>query len=225
MDPHRFDQERKYYQRKVLQTARSEVVDPARWSHNHVFLIFGFTGSGKDTLINAFLEQTKLPFSEFVRTLTRAKRPSETEALSGFFIERDFFDYLKERNRFFYWYRKYDGDEFGYDTLHFIFEITKGHVLMIGGGEANRLPLLMNLERLFNGVSVHTIFINRPKEAIREGLLRRGGEPDQVQKRLEALESQWKEKPEQPMDAFIWNLDKDQALREFTAFIISKLQA
>jgi len=190
------------------------------YSSNHVFIIFGFTGSGKDTVIDGFLKDNKkYPFFKFVRTLTRPKRPSETEVLSGYFIEKELFEHLKERERFFYNYEKYDGDEFGYDTVHFIFLVANGSVIMIGGSEKNADGLIKGMRSVLSDVSITTVFVNRPKETIIEGINARGGDSEQVKKRIKAIEDNWYEKSKYPCDYSIWNVDANQAVGEFQAIV------
>lgn len=118
------EEEKKYYLGKILCTADPK--NPLRFikhKFNHVFILYGFTGCGKDTIINAFLKGNQTyPFVKFIRTMTRPRRPSELDMVDGFFIKKSLFDYLKKHHRFFYSYKRYSGKEFGYDTIHFLLE-------------------------------------------------------------------------------------------------------
>jgi guanylate kinase len=211
----RLQQERRRYLLTLMTSATDDAINTDNYNFNRVFIFFGFTGSGKDTIIDGFLKQnTKYPFSKFVRTLTRGKRPDENEILSGYFIENELFDHLEKRGRFFYYYEKYDGDKFGYDSVHLIFTLSRGNVLMVGGGEKNLMNLIKGIKSVFKNIPITTVFVNRPKEDIIEGIKKRGGDPDQIQKRIKAVEESWY-RDSLFCDHSIWNTDTDKSIRDF----------
>lgn len=217
--------EKKYYINKVL--CASDPKNPQRFLNyrfKHVFIIFGFTGSGKDAIINAFLERNKQhPFAKFVRTMTRDQRPHELDMTDGFFVEKVLFKTLKKNHRFFYDYERYNGTQFGYDTLHLIFELARNNVIMVGGGEKNFEGLIEGIHNIIDLIPVTTIFINRPKADVIASLQNRGGDPARVRERIANIESQWYEKPKKPVDHFIWNTDLEAAVDEFTRIIDTTL--
>jgi guanylate kinase len=211
----RLQQERRRYLLTLMTSVTGGVTDIEKYDFSQVFIFFGFTGSGKDAVIDGFLKQnTKYPFSKFVRTLTRPKRPSEDEILSGYFVEKELFDHLRERGRFFYHYEKYDGDEFGYDAVHLIFTLARGNVIMVGGNEKNLKDLVTGIKSVFDNIPITTVFINRPKEDIIEGIKKRGGDPEQIKKRIEAIEQGWY-KDSLNCDHSIWNTDIDSSVKDF----------
>lgn len=217
------DLQKKYYLGKILCA-----IDPShpdaflKYHFHHVFIVFGFTGSGKDTIINEFLKRSatqkppKPRFIKFFRTMTRSRRPKELDFSDGFFIEKELFDELKRRSRFFYAYKRYSGKEFGYDTLHFIFELTRGHVIMIGGHEKNRDDLVKGIQSLFFNIPITTIFVNRPKAHIIKSLKKRGGKPEDTERRIEYIQKNWYKNPKQPMDYYIWNTNLKKSVQRFT---------
>jgi len=220
MDDKQLQHERRDYLLKLMTSCFGGEKPLQSYADNRVFIIFGFTGSGKDTVIDGFLKNNKkYPFFKFVRTLTRPKRPSEAEVLSGYFIEKELFEHLKERERFFYHYEKFDGDEFGYDTVHFIFLVANGNLIMIGGSEKNADGLIKGMHSVFSDLPITTVFINRPKQTIIEGIKARGGDPEQIKKRIKAIEDNWYEKSKYPCDYSIWNEDMDKAIGEFQAMV------
>ncbi|MBU1935498.1 hypothetical protein KKF04_05570 [Patescibacteria group bacterium] len=215
----RLQKERRRYLLTLMTSVTSGITDIDNYYFNHVFIFFGFTGSGKDTVIDGFLEQnTKYPFSKFVRTMTRPKRSNENEILSGYFVEKELFDHLKERGRFFYYYEKYDGDEFGYDATHLIFTLSRGHVIMVGGNEKNLKGLTSGIRSVFNNIPITTVFINRPKEDIIEGIKKRGGDPEQIQKRIKAIEEGWYQ-DSLFCDHSIWNTDSAKSIKDFQELV------
>lgn len=224
-DLHQLSQERKYYIQKVLHTFDPEsALDLDRYQFNHVFAVFGFTGAGKDALIDGFLAQnTEFPFTKFVRTMTRHKRPDEEVDTGGFFIERELFDYLKGHGRFFYSYEKYGSEEFGYDTLHFIFELTRSNIIMIGGHENNVAALEDGIASIFPEIPLTTIFVNRPKEEIIKSISDRGGEREEIEKRTAFIQKEWYEKPVQPIDYFLWNVTIDDSVQKMKKIIQAEL--
>jgi len=214
------EKQQKYYLEQILLTVCGGKIDLESYRFNRAFIVFGFTGSGKDCLIDHFLAtNTKYPFSKFVRTLTRAGRPGEAPASDGFFVQKEFFDHLKDNHKFFYHYEKFFGDEFGYNIMHLIFTISRGNILMIGGGEANLPGLVEGIHSVFTDLPVTTIFVNRPKEEIIAGIGRRGGDPDEIQKRRDHIEKNWRAKPQHHFDHFIWNSDLKEAQAEFDRII------
>ncbi|MBU1017413.1 hypothetical protein KKA33_00090 [Patescibacteria group bacterium] len=215
---------RRDYLFKLMTSAYAEQeLDVSTYQFNRVFIVFGYTGSGKDAVIDGFLQQNrKYPFSRFVRTLTRPKRPGENEVFSGYFVERELFDHLKDRGRFFYHYEKYDGDEFGYDSVHLIFLISKGNVIMIGGGEQNLPGLMRGIKSVFDNIPVTTVFINRPKEDILAGIRKRGGDPAQIEKRVQFIENEWKDRPLAHFDYFIWAEKLQEGVDTFRRMVEEK---
>jgi len=217
---------RRLYLLKLMTSVSGGEINLDTYKFNHVFIMCGFTGCGKDTVIDGFLAKNKkYPFSKFVRTLTRPKRPGEDELLGGYFIEKDLFDHLKERGRFFFQYEKYDGDQFGYDSLHLIFLLSRGHVIMIGGGEQNLPGLVAGIKSVFSTIPITSIFVNRNKEDIIEGMVKRGGSPEQIKKRTEYIENNWTPKPQQKFDYIIWNENINQSVKEFTEIIEASLNS
>ncbi|PIZ72971.1 hypothetical protein COY07_02540 [Candidatus Peregrinibacteria bacterium CG_4_10_14_0_2_um_filter_43_11] len=217
--------EKKYYINKVL--CASDPDDPRHFLNyrfRHVFLVFGFTGSGKDTVINTFLKENKEhPFVKFVRTMTRDQRPDELEMTDGFFVEKKLFDTLKKNHRFFYDYERYNGTQFGYDAMHFIFQLVHRNIIMAGGGEANFEGLIEGIHNIIDMIPVTTIFINRPKEDIIASLKKRGGDPAQIQGRIDNINAQWYEKPKKQVDHFILNTDLKASVAEFVRIIDATL--
>ena len=214
----RIQKERRIYLFKLMTSSYADQqFDLNNYQFNRVFLVHGFTGSGKDAIIDGFLKQNKkYPISKFVRTLTRSKRPGENEILSGYFVEKELFQHLKDRSRFFYCYEKYDGDEFGYDSIHLIFLLSRGHVIMIGGGEQNMPGLVEGIKSVFQNIHITTVFINRNKDDIIEGMKKRGGDPEQIRKRTESIEKNWTPKPQQKFDCIIWNDVLEDSINEFS---------
>lgn len=224
-DRKRIQKERRIYLFKLMTSSYAEKeFDYNSYQFNHVYLVCGFTGSGKDAVIDGFLKQNKKYFfSKFVRTLTRSKRPGENEILSGYFVEPELFEHLKERSRFFYTYEKYDGDKFGYDSIHLIFLLARGHVIMIGGGEQNMPGLVAGIKSVFQNIKVTTVFINRDKDNIIEGMKKRGGDPEQIKKRSESITKNWSPKPQQKFDHIIWNEKLEDAVKEFNEIVETSL--
>lgn len=221
----RLQQERRIYLLKLMTSAGGRETDLNDFNFNHVYVIFGFTGSDKDAVTEKFMEQNiKYPFNKFVRTLTRAKRPGENEIFSAYFVEKELFDHLKERDRFFFHYEKYDGNEFGYDTSHLIFLLSNSNVIMIGGGEQNRPGLIKGIKSVFPNIPVTTVFINRPKKDIQEGIHKRGGEPEQIEKRIQYVEENWNDRPMDNFDYFIWAENLEEGVAEFSR-IVEETQA
>lgn len=213
----KLQQERRIYLLKLMTSAVGGEIDLETYNFHRVYLIFGFTGSGKDAVTQGYMDRHKeYPFAKFVRTLTRAKRPGENEILSAYFVERELFEHLKERGRFFYDYEKYDGSEFGYDTSHLIFLLGNGNVIMIGGGEQNKPALVKGIKSVFPGIPVTTVFINRPKADIQASIRKRGGDPDQVEKRVQYVEENWHDRPVDNFDYFIWAENLEDGIRQFT---------
>ncbi|MFH0821011.1 MAG: hypothetical protein V1908_04515 [Candidatus Peregrinibacteria bacterium] len=215
------DSELQYYIGKILCTADPK--DPSRFLHrdlHRIFLVFGFTGSGKDTVINEFLKVNKeYPFAKFIRTLTRTKRPSELEMVDGFFIQQKLFDHLKDHGRFFYSYERYDYLKFGYDTLSLLFQLTRNNVVMVGGTEKNYDGLMDGIHSIFGSIPVTTIFVNRPKEDILAHIKKRGGDPEEMEARLKFIEKEWYEKPQKPMDYVIWNNNLTDSVHQFQGIV------
>lgn len=213
--------ELQYYIGKILCTADPH--DPSRFLHrdlHRIFLVFGFTGSGKDTVINEFLKENRNdPFSKFIRTLTRTRRPSELEMVDGFYVDKKLFDHLKEHGRFFYWYERYGYLQFGYDTLSLLFQLTRNNVMMVGGTEKNYEGLMDGIHSIFGSFPITTLFINRPKEDIVTQIKRRGGTSEEMEARLKFIEEEWYEKPTKPMDHFIWNNDLASSIRQLQEII------
>lgn len=213
------ERERKYYLEKVLHTEHAGALDIDRMRFNHVFALFGFTGSGKDTVIDGVLEQEKtIPLTRFVRTLTRDQRPTEQDGVDDFFVERELFEYLKARERFFYYYGKY-GDEYGYDTDHFLFELAQKNIIMVGGHENNMSSLRDGMKSLFPQIPLVCVFVNRPKEAILDSLGERGGSLAETLTRREFIEKEWYQEPQQPVDAVIWNEDRQASIEQMRSLI------
>jgi guanylate kinase len=223
MDKAELEQQQKYYLQQILLTVCGGKIDPETYKFNHVFLVFGWTGSGKDALMDRFLKTTSLPFSKFIRTLTRPGRPGEAPVSDAFFVKPDFFDYLKQNKKFFFFYEKYDGDQFGFNIMHFIFLISRGHVLMTGGGEKNLPGLIEGIHQIFPEVPITSIFVNRPKDQIIQGIRKRGGAPKEVEKRVAHIQSDWTEKPKRPFDHLVWNDRLDEAEKEFARIIESTI--
>lgn len=221
----RIQKERRIYLFKLMTSSYSEnEIDFDAYQFNRVFIVCGFTGCGKDAVIDGFLKQNrKYPFSKFVRTLTRPKRPGENEVLGGYFVENELFDHLKERGRFFYDYEKYDGDKFGYDAVHLIFLLSKGNVIIIGGGEQNMPGLVEGVKSVFQNIHITTVFINRNKEDIISGMVIRGGDQEQIKKRSEFINKSWKPKPQQKFDFIIWNDDFGESVKQFNEMVETSL--
>ncbi|MBI2463801.1 hypothetical protein HYV57_02505 [Candidatus Peregrinibacteria bacterium] len=224
--------QKKYYLGKILCTIDPEHPDAfLHHQFNRVFIIFGFTGSGKDTIINEFLKKnllkpkkTRYSFVKFIRTLTRQRRPVELDIADGFFIEKELFDHLKKNGRFFYSYKRYSGKEFGYDTIHFIFELIRKNIIMVGGGEKNFEGLITGIKSLFDSIPITTIFINRPKAEIIKSLKKRGGNQEGMKKRIEHIENAWYKNPKKPMDYCIWNRDLKKAVEQLIKIVNDELQ-
>lgn len=218
-------EELKYYIGKILCTADPK--DPSQFLHrdlHRIFLVFGFTGSGKDTVINEFLKGNKeYPFTKFIRTLTRNKRPSELEMVDGFFIQKKLFKHLKDHGRFFYWYERYGYLQFGYDTLSLLFQLTRNNVIMVGGTEKNYEGLMDGIHSIFGAIPITTIFINRPQEEILAQIKKRGGDPEEMRARLQFIETEWYENPKNPMDYLIWNTDLNAATQQFKEIVTKTL--
>ena len=216
----RLQKERRIYLLKLMTSAAGDEVDLDTYDFHRVYVIFGFTGSGKDAVTQGFLDRNKkYPFNKFVRTLTRSKRPGENEILSAYFVEKELFDHLKERGRFFYHYEKYDGNEFGYDSSHLIFLLANSNVIMIGGNEQNLPGLVKGIKSVFNNIPVTTVFINRPKEDIQNSIRKRGGDPTQIEKRVRYVEENWQDRPLDTFDYFIWAENLEEGIDEFTRIV------
>ena len=216
----RLQNERRIYLLKLMTSASGKEVDLETYDFHHVYIIFGFTGSGKDAVTQGFMDRnTKYPFSKFVRTLTRGKRPGENEILSAYFVEKELFDHLKERGRFFYHYEKYDGNEFGYDSSHLIFLLANSNVIIIGGNEQNLPGLVRGVKSVFSGIPITTVFVNRPKTDIQNSIRKRGGDPAQIEKRIQYVEENWRDRPLDSFDHYIWAEDLEEGIGEFTRIV------
>lgn len=217
--------ERRLYLLKLMTSATGGEINLETYNFHRVYVVCGFTGSGKDAVSEGFMKANKkYPFDKFVRTLTRAKRPGENEILSAYFVEKDLFDHLKERGRFFFDYEKYDDSKFGYDSVHLIFLLSRANVIMIGGTEENLPGLVKGIKSVFNTIPVTTVFINRPKADIEASIRKRGGDPEQVEKRIKFVEDHWKDRPVAKFDYFIWAENLDEGVAEFTKMVEETLE-
>lgn len=215
------DEEKKYYLGKILCTAdKNNTLRYVKNKFNHVFIVFGFPGSGKDRLINDFLKDNKkFPFVKFIRTLTRHKRPHELDMVDGFFINKKLFQYFKTHHRFFYTYRRYGDKEFGYDTLHFLFELLKNNIIMVGGNEKNFDGLVEGIKSVFHTIPITTIFLNRPKQDIIAGIKKRGGDKKEIKKRIDFIKKDWYERSKKPVDYIIFNQDIRESVEKLKTII------
>ncbi|MBN2306701.1 hypothetical protein JXD20_01840 [Candidatus Peregrinibacteria bacterium] len=216
----RLQHQRRMYLLKLMTSAGGEDIDLDTYNFHRVYVIFGFTGSGKDAVTEEFMKRNKkFPFAKFVRTLTRAKRPGENEIFSAYFVEKELFNHLKERGRFFYHYEKYDGNEFGYDTSHLIFLLSNSNIIMVGGGEQNLPGLLKGIKSVFPSIPITTVFVNRPKKDIQDSIRKRGGDPAQIEKRIQYVEENWRDRPLDNFDYFIWAENLEEGIAEFTRIV------
>ncbi len=63
-----------------------------------IIIISGTTASGKTTVVQKFLEQTKLPFVKIVTSTTRKKRKGETDGIDyNFLTKKEFEKQIKEK--------------------------------------------------------------------------------------------------------------------------------
>jgi guanylate kinase len=223
MNKAELEKQQKYYLQQILLTVCGGKINLETYKFNRAFIVCGWTGCGKDTLIDNCIKDSKLPLTKFIRTLTRAGRPGEAPAGDAFFVKPEFFNHLKENQKFFYSYEKFFGDQFGYSIMHLIFLISRGHVLMVGGGEQNMSGLVEGIHNVFPEAPITTLFINRPKEEIIAGIRARGGDGAEIEKRVAHIEKNWKPKPQQHFDHIIWNEDMEDAKKDFAKAIEESL--
>jgi hypothetical protein len=71
---------------------------------------------------------------------------------------------------------------------------------------------------------VTTVFINRPKADIEVSIRKRGGPPEQVEKRIKHVEDNWKDRPLAKFDYFIWAENLEESIAEFTKMVEETLE-
>jgi guanylate kinase len=78
---------------------------------NNLFIISGPSGSGQDTIIAALAK--KIPIKRVITTTTRAMRPKEKEGKPYYFISKEKFKAMIDKNLFFEWAEEYNGNLYG----------------------------------------------------------------------------------------------------------------
>lgn len=78
---------------------------------NHVFIISGAAGSGKDSIIEKL--ENILPIKRVVTTTTRSMRPSESEGKPYYFISQETFEQKKATGEFIEHSINENGEQYG----------------------------------------------------------------------------------------------------------------
>lgn len=176
---------------------------------NKVIIISAPSGAGKTTMAQYLLEQKNMNLTFSVSATTRQPRPNETDGIDYYFLNKETFIELINKNAFIEWEEVY-GDSF-YGTLKKeidrIFSTGKNILfdVDVNGGK--------NLKKYFNNKAL-SIFIAPPSINELEKRLknRHTDSKDTIKKRL--LKAKEEIKQQVYFDKIIVNDDIDRAKKE-----------
>ena len=145
---------------------------------NHIVVIEGPSGAGKDTIIKTLMHRYPDRFAKLVSVATRAMRPNEREGNPYHFVTNEEFDRMVE-----------NGDIFEHTIRHGEKRgMSERYILEIFN--ANKIPLkdcdivgVKALKSRFDNVK--TIFITADKKEIERRLIGRGDAPEDIKRRLQ----------------------------------------
>ena len=177
---------------------------------NHIVVIEGPSGAGKDTIIKTLMHRYPESFAKLVSVATRAMRPNESEGNPYHFVSNAEFDRMVE-----------NGDIFEYTMRHGEKRgMSERYILELF--DQNKIPLkdcnligVRALKSRFENVT--TIFITADKKEIEQRLINRGDAPEDIVRRLKDYEECMKEAPE--FDYVIMNDDLEKTIDKIIQII------
>jgi len=179
-------------------------------NQNHIVVIEGPSGAGKDTIIKTLMHRYPERFAKLVSVATRAMRPNESEGNPYHFVTNEEFDRMVE-----------SGDIFEHTMRHGEKRgMSERYILEIF--DANKIPLkdcnligVRALKSRFENVT--TIFITADKNEIEQRLRARGDSPADIAMRMADYDECMKEAPE--FDHVIVNDDLEKTIDKIIEII------
>lgn len=179
-----------------------------------LIVLSGFSGVGKNTVMNRLLELYPDEFIKSVSVTTREKREDEVDGESYFFKTKKEFDNMLLNNEFLEW-TTYAGNNYGTPRDFIEKSINSGKtVLMILNTVGAKY-----IKRNYNNSSIVFIGLNSVDEVL-ERLRLRGTETDNdIEKRISEMKEEVKDI--QCFDYYVVNDDLDKCVRHLYNIINS----
>lgn len=180
-------------------------------------IISGSSGAGKNTVINELFKKDKR-LKKFVTYTTRDMRDGEVNHINYHFITKDeFLD--KQKKGEFLEVECIHENMYGSSVVDLLTAIQNGYILINDFGVEG----VKNLKDKLNGkVELLTIYLNVPKDVLRERLIGRGDKMDNIEVRMKRYE--YESGFAKDYDIVIDNVDLDTTVKKIQSIINERLQ-
>lgn len=131
-------------------------------------LVSGSSGVGKNTVLNEVFKKSK-DVKPLVSFTTRNIRPGEINGVNYHFVDKPTFQKMKDEDKFFE-VEEIHGNFYGCDTASIQNAVDSDYVFIKDLGVEG----VVNLRKLLGRENVVTIFVDAPKDVLRERLISRG---------------------------------------------------
>ncbi|MGN1227024.1 MAG: guanylate kinase [Christensenellales bacterium] len=179
-------------------------------------ILSGSSGAGKNTVINELFKNDKR-LKKFVTYTTRQKRDGEVNHINYHFVTKEEFE-EKQKNGEFLEVESIHGNMYGSSMIDLISAIQQGHILINDFGVEG----VKNLKDKLKGkVDIVTIYLNVPKDILRQRLIERGDKADNIDVRMQRYE--YENEFSKDYDYVIDNINLDETVRRIQGIINERL--
>lgn len=175
-------------------------------SHRRILCVGGPTGSGKDTVLKAFLHDHP-EFIRVPRCTTRPTRPGEVDGEDYHFLTRADFERRRNRGEICA-VDDYCGNLYGVDVAEILALMRTGRKIVGVFGVCS-----IKLRQLLNG-HTYLVYITASLEKLAERLRLRGHPEEQIEQRLAAARRQLELEPDQFDRIIVNDSTPDLAVQE-----------
>lgn len=147
-----------------------------------IYIIFGKSGTGKNTLFKSLVNDESLELTPIVTCTTRPPRDGETNEVDYYFISEEEFNDLKDNGKFLETtsYTLVNGDIWYYGTLLKDFEdVTKDKIIIVN---PNGLKVILD-ECRKRKIPTNVILLHCTESKRLQRLLRRGDDKKEIARR------------------------------------------
>ena len=145
-----------------------------------ILILMGGTASGKDTVQK---ELVNYKFDKIVTYTTRPPRENEKDKVDYNFISKDTFDSIKD---YFFaetnvYHTKFGDWWYGSPIGEYLTNTSRRSVILTPDGVRKVIPILKS-----HGIKTVVIYLKAPEDIIKDRLIRRGDNKEEVERRIQA---------------------------------------
>lgn len=172
-----------------------------------ILVITGPSGAGKTAIRRELVSNRNIP--NLINVTTRKKRKGEIDGVDYLFVSRERFKEMVEQGELLEWV-EYSGNYYGLKINGNMEGVT---VLENEGA--------LKIKSMFPG-RARLVYLKAPEDLRRDRMLKRGDDPEQVEKRILADRERFeKSKFEENADLVIENIDFQQAVKAIEDYYYS----